>query len=271
MTYHSDYKNLLFSKDEIFSLLSKAGFPLSDTNFFSADQSQAPYKPVQQWMRLYAAKGALRIHEAAWILANEEPIDHYPNTNILGKENLIKNIWFFVDLVEAGEVECLNTSSHIDDEPQTWLIDHKSILRWGQKTRYEWPLAELMQNSSEPSSLSISSKPNSEIDIETSIPEMDILRKKVDELEEEIAQLRSKIEEIGQFRPLHPEYLLGAAIATQRKYWASWDGARAGGTKSIAIKDYIRSTFLGQDGKNLSTAEVNAIEKVACPFRRGNS
>jgi hypothetical protein len=150
--YHSEYKKFLFSKREIFSLLESTGFPLDD-EIVTADIEMSERGTVtSDWMKLYAAKGALRLYEAAWILSGEEPPSTCPKYYYIDVEEQWRYLQVFEDLAVTGEIAMIKrTDLHQGNKSNTWLLDHKSILKWCKQAGYEWPLEILMNPSDDAS------------------------------------------------------------------------------------------------------------------------
>lgn len=249
MSYHSDYQNFLLNRSEVAALLASAGFPLPALAQSTGDQ-QTP-----QWMRIYAAKSALRTYEAAFLLAGKEPPDFYPKTHYIGADER-RNLRAIEDSVLIGDVDTKNTQSHIDDEPQTWLIDHQSIIEWCQRAGYEWPLSPFMEPEQVGSNnTNTPDHPAQEICQQ----DQDALNREVASLRQEVEDLRATVEELKKLAPLYPGHLMGKAIEAQHKYWQDQDKR----PKADVIIEELK-----EQNPDLSEAQIKAIEKVACPIDR---
>ncbi|MGP9632734.1 hypothetical protein ACT3R7_06680 [Halomonas sp. AOP43-A1-21] len=253
MSYHSDYQRFLFDRGEIASFLKSAGYPLQKLASPTDDATaQAPH-----WMRIYAAKSALRTYEAAWIMEGKEPPSYYPKTHLVDA-NERRNLNAINDSVLMGDIATKNTQDHIDDDPQTWFLDHLSVIAWCQRAGYEWPLAQFMQSKQADVEQSAG---DSELFAQTASQQSQTdFKQEIDELREEVAELRSLIEELKRSVPLHPGGLMGKAIEVQHKYWQDPDNDRP---KLEVIVSELKAR-----NPELSDARARAIEAVACPVDR---
>lgn len=242
MAFHSDYHDYLFKCSEIAALLETAGFPLPDLAQNTGDQ------PTPQWMRLYAARSALRTYEAAFILAGKEPPNHYPKTHYMGDVER-RNLNAIEDSVLIGDLGTKNTQWHIDDEPQTWQIDQQSFIEWSKRSGMKWPLESMMPKIGGEDG---SATEKSELPPTSDASEIATLR-------QEVADLRATVDELKKSVPLHPGHLMGKAIEAQQKYWQDPEKR----PKAEVIVRDLRSQY-----PELSEARAKAIEAVACPIER---
>lgn len=251
MAFHSDYHDYLFKSSEIAALLESAGFPLPALTHNTGDQPT----PAPQWMRIYAAKSALRTYEAAFILAGKEPPDFYPKTHYIGADER-RILRAIEDSVLIGDLDTKNTQWHIDDEPQTWLIDHQSVIEWCQRAGYEWPLSQFIEPAQTDSERRTTpDRPARAI----SQQDQDVLNMELASLRQEVEDLRTTVEELKKLVPLHPGHLMGKAIEAQHKYWQ--DPKKR--PKAEVIIGELREQY-----PDLSEAQIKAIEKIACPIER---
>ncbi|MGO3003438.1 MAG: hypothetical protein ACTIIR_01490, partial [Halomonas sp.] len=204
----------------------------------------------------YAAKSGLRTYEMAWILEGKEPPDYYPKTFPIGsKEKLYLSA--INDSVLMGDIATKNTQWHIDDEPQTWLLEHQSVIAWCQRAGYEWPLSQFMQ----PALTDNEQTAETECFTQTADHQnQDGLKQELDDLRKEVAELRSMVEELKKSVPLHPDHLMAKAIEVQHKHWPDLDGIRP---KADVIIAELRAQY-----PELSEFKAKAIEAVACPVDR---
>lgn len=248
MQFHSDYHDYLFSHAEIATILASAGFPLEGELNGLSDKGAA-----QEWMKMYAIKGALRVHEAAWILSNSEPPNSYSESKQFhwreSNPNASRNIGLLIDEVDAGEIKTRDYQWHIDSDPATWLLDHQAILAWCQRAGMEWPLESLMPkigNEGGATHLNTALPPPAD-------------DSEIAALRHEVAELRATVEELKKSVPLHPGHLMGKAIEAQHKYWQDPEKR----PKAEGIVRDLRSRH-----PELSEAKAKAIEAVACPIER---
>lgn len=253
MNYHSDYQNYLFKRSEVAALLESAGYPLSSLSHSTSEEAAQP----PQWMRIYAAKSALRAYEAAWIIEGKEPPNTYPEGSV-GKKAEWRALDAINDSVLAGDIVTRDTQFHIDDEPKTWLLDHQSIIEWCQRAGYEWPLSKFMQPM--PKSNEKSTDPESPDQV-ASLQSQPELNQELSDLRQEVAELRAEVEELKRSVPLHPGGLMGKAIEVQHEYWQDPENSPP---KSEGIIGKLR-----EQDPELSEVKARAIEAVACPVKRG--
>ena len=254
MAFHSDYRHYLFDRSEAAALLASSGFPLKGLEQDASLESSIKDSP--QWMRIYAAKSGLRTYEMAWILEGKEPPDYYPKTfPIVSKEKLYLSA--INDSVLMGDIATKNTQWHIDDEPQTWLLEHQSVIAWCKRAGYEWPLSQFMQ----PAQTDNEQTTGMERSTQTADHQnQDDLNQELDDLRKEVAELRSTVEELKKSVPLHPVRLMAKAIEVQHKHWQDPENARPNAESIVA-------ELLSQN-PGLSEANARRIEAVACPIQR---
>jgi hypothetical protein len=253
-SFHSDYRHYLFDRGEVAALLASSGFPLKglEQNVSSEPDTKASH----EWMRIYAAKSALRTYEVAWIMEGKEPPDYYPKTYPVGS-NEKRYLNAINDAVLMGDIATKNTQWHIDDEPQTWLVDHQAVIEWCQRAGYEWPLSHFMQPAL------TDNEQTAEPEHSTQAPayqNQDELKHELDDLRKEVAELRSTVEELKKSVPLHPGHLMAKAIQVQHKHWTDLEGIRP---KADVIIAELRAEY-----PELSEFKAKAIEAVACPVNR---
>lgn len=249
MAFHSDYHDYFFKRGEIAFLLESAGFPLPDLTQSTGDHS------TPQWMQIYAAKSGLRTYEAAFLLAGKEPPDFYPKTHYIGADER-RILRAIEDSVLIGDLETKNTHWHIDDEPQTWLIDHQSVIEWCQRAGYEWPLSQFM----EPKQLGSNNTNTPDQPVHAICQQdQDALNREATSLRQEVEELRATVEELKKSVPLYSDCLMGKAIEAQHKYWRNPEER----PKATTIIGELREQY-----PELSEAKAKAIEAVACPIER---
>ncbi|UTD55494.1 hypothetical protein [Halomonas sp. MS1] len=116
----------------------------SDVDFSYEEKSTENSEEYPKWMKLYAAKSALRIYEVAWIMEGIEPPSTYLKNIPRTSSQVQKNEGHLVDLVMNGDIKTKNTSHHIDDQPNTWLLLHDSVRGWCKRHSLDWLLDSLM-------------------------------------------------------------------------------------------------------------------------------
>lgn len=151
MRFHSDYKDVLFSRSAIEALLNNAGFPINGDASEEPQEDQPSIAHVEGWKKLYAAKSALRPYEAAWILSGVEPPTAYPRYYSVTLQEQMRYLHVLEDLAAEGKVAFKITEWHIDSEPGTWMLDHQSVVDWCRSAGYSWPLEDLMPTYAEKS------------------------------------------------------------------------------------------------------------------------
>ncbi|SOC51007.1 hypothetical protein SAMN05421509_10164 [Chromohalobacter canadensis] len=144
MRFHSDYKDVLFSRGAIEALLKNAGFPLEEDASEGPEEDEPGVAQVEGWKKLYAAKSALRPYEAAWILSGMEPPTAYPSYYSITLQEQMRYLHVLEDLAAEGKIAFKITEWHIDSEPGTWMLDHQSVVDWCRSAGYSWPLEDLM-------------------------------------------------------------------------------------------------------------------------------
>lgn len=144
MQFHSDYRDVLFARDEIEALLKNAGFPISEAASEGPEEDEPGVAQVEGWKKLYAAKSALRPYEAAWILSGLEPPTTYPAYFYIEFQVQMRYLHVLEDLAAEGKIALKITEWHIGSDPKTWMLDHKSVVDWCRSAGYSWPLEELM-------------------------------------------------------------------------------------------------------------------------------
>ncbi|MDT8895801.1 hypothetical protein RSO41_14175 [Halomonas sp. I1] len=248
LIYHSDYQDYLFNRSEVAALLESAGYPLQA---LSKDQGKREGEPPE-WMRIYAAKSALRVHEAAWVINGKEPPESCPRSTVYDL-NIRRTLQAIVDSVKLGDIETKNTDWHIDEEPQTWLVSHQSVIDWCGSVGYEWPLSQFMKPPQVEGETSIASPQH------VNHQDKDRLHEEIATLRQEVAELRATVEELRKSVPLHPGSLMGMAIQAQHRYWGNPEESRP---KSEVIIQELRKEY------GITGAQASAVDKVACPINR---
>lgn len=251
MAFHSDYQNYLLDRREVASLLANTGFPLKGLGQSGGEDSVQDSTP--QWMRIYAAKSALRVYEAAWIMNRTEPPGTYPK-NYPSNTNQYRALSAIIDSVELGDIETKNTNFHLDDDPKTWLLEHQSVIDWCKRAGYEWPLSGFMRPAQTEDVVAVTSTQH------VSQQDQDKLKRELVALRQEVADLRSTVEDLKRSVPLHPVRHMAKAIEVQHKYWQDPNDNRP---KSAVIVAEMRAQY-----PELSDANAKAIEQVACPIDR---
>lgn len=207
-------------------------------------------KTVPWWMRIYAGKRGLTLDDAAAILVDHEP---HPGDNWADNEEQAawQNLF---DLIRCGDLTTIEHEGHDSSQPGTWLIDHRSIAVWCERLGIEWPLSHLMPPAQTEGTSADASTPHA------SQQDQDELNQELVALRQEVADLRTTVEELKRSVPLHPGGNMGKAIEVQHKYWQDPDSNRP---KAAVIVAEMKDKY-----PELSDANANAIEKVACPINR---
>lgn len=269
--FHSDYEEIFFKKSDVARVLENIDFPIDLDKQELGVSIVHNAKPVTHeafstdWMRQYAAKSGLRVHEAAWILGGAEPRDYEPQKTISGAEGkLQKNIGYFVDLVSSYDIQLINNGGYYNDnDHKTWLLDHDSIVEWASRTGVDWPLSKFMNQVTVPTGNNTNISTESVTRDEKTITKLEQSIKAQDEeianLKNVVKSLEERISAVAKQIPLHPTRYMKIAIDVQHEHWQAPE-------ENKPTQEYLIADIKEKHG--ISRAAASAIEAVACPIDR---
>lgn len=262
MTSHSDYYKYGFKADEIFEFLAENGIDIKG--------EAAPIEPPQKWPPEYSLFPSFGKHDAALIMSGIVPSEindwnYWDNPDPEAGRKL--------RLIEAYAEEILGLNpdfeSLVREGKRRWNaneIDSSEKIgqaiwrKWCNNMGLTWPIPERLNSrvadpTTDPEL--VAKWRQAETDLANAVEQIGILKAQLSEAQNSIDDLRRTAGSKDAIAP-HNTHLMKIAIEVQREYWRN---------PAIPPKQETLCAEL-IDRYQLSKAEAQAVERVACPIDR---